>query len=470
MPNEGTYDAQKYTWDPDDTLALVQRRVEPTEQQGNDQNKLRSRYYAEVEQVYDHSGNRAIKRWNKVIDRPNGTERTSMRETLYADGRLTLTREVGEKPEALLHVFAGAMRVASKWIGGQGVFTYHAQLPTRTVSDVVYAQGDDRTTARLHQQIEYTTFGDLLAGREKVIAQGTRDPGDRPRLTRPLYRFDAKEFDEETGLTYFGARHYHQRFGIWLSPDPVLGEYLAGQRNFGVFNPKNLSAYGFGWANPISNSDKDGRSPDSILQSAKEFVPTWQQAMGTVRAVGGACEVVAGVCLGAATSWTGVGAVAGGAIAVHGADQIQAGLRQAFFDEHVDSFTSQGIQKGFGASQTRANQIDAGLSIVGSAYAGWFTASMKVAAIRASSTEAANMSAWRLLWKYDIGSQALSDARYLELGGTATSALEKAEKLSGPGVNFLKGLNLWKTGPTPLGNLGVGAGGAAGGGASLSSE
>ncbi|MDA9535869.1 hypothetical protein ACM41_06205 [Bradyrhizobium sp. CCBAU 21362] len=259
VPNEGTYDAQRYTWDPDDTLALVQRRVEPTEQQGNDQNKLRSRYYAEVEQVYDHSGNRAIKRWNKVIDRPNGTERTLMRETIYADERLTVTREVGEKPEALLHVFAGATRVASKWVGGRGVFTYHAQLPTRTVSDVVYAQGDDRTTARLHQQIEYTAFGELLAGREKIIAQGSRDPEDRPRLTRPIYRFDAKEFDEETGLTYFGARHYNQRFGLWLSPDPMLGEYLAGSPNGGVFQPRNSAAYSFGWGNPVAFNDVQGK-------------------------------------------------------------------------------------------------------------------------------------------------------------------------------------------------------------------
>jgi RHS repeat-associated protein len=260
VPNEGTYDAQRYTWDPDDTLALVQRRVEPTEQQGSDQDKLRSRYYAEVEQVYDYSGNRAIKRWNKVIDRPNGTERTLMRETIYADERLTVTREVGQKPEVLLHVFAGATRVASKWVGGQGVFTYHAQLPTRTVSDVVYAQGDDRTTARLHQQIEYTAFGELLAGREKIIAQGTRDPEDRPRLTRPLYRFDAKEFDEETGLTYFGARHYSQRFGLWLSPDPILSKYLAGAPNGGVYSSRNLAAYSFGWGNPIGYLDKGGKA------------------------------------------------------------------------------------------------------------------------------------------------------------------------------------------------------------------
>src|SRR5262249_40532578 len=47
-----------------------------------------------------------------------------------------------------------------------------------------------------------------------------------------------------------------------LSPDPILGKYLNGQVNDGVFSPRNLAAYGFGWGNPIANRDPDGRSPE----------------------------------------------------------------------------------------------------------------------------------------------------------------------------------------------------------------
>jgi RHS repeat-associated protein len=188
-----------------------------------------------VEQTYDHSGNRAIKRLISVAEGTGTNNRKLVRDTVYADERLTIAREVGQKPEALFHIFSGPARVASKWIGGDGIFTYHAQLPTRTVSDVVYARGDDPTTARIHQQMEYVAFGDLVVGREMIISEGSRDLTNKSRLDRPLYRFDAKEFDEETNLTYFGARHYDQRLGLWLSPDPAFGGYLSGEGNGGIF-------------------------------------------------------------------------------------------------------------------------------------------------------------------------------------------------------------------------------------------
>jgi RHS repeat-associated protein len=251
VPGEGRFEAQKYVWDPDDTLVSALRRIEPPAGADPDDE---DRYYNQTDQTYDHAGNRAIKRLTSVI----GSQRKLVRETIYADERLTVTREVGQKPEALLHVFAGSTRLASKWIGGDGIFTYHAQLPTRTVSDVVYARGDDRTTARVYQQLEYAAFGELLVGREKAIDVAYRSPAERHRLARPLYRFDAKEFDEETALTYFGARHYNERLGLWLSPDPLLSDYLAGNPSGGVFSPKNLTAYGFGWGNPTNAVDESG--------------------------------------------------------------------------------------------------------------------------------------------------------------------------------------------------------------------
>lgn len=470
VPGETNVEARRFVWDPDDTLAVVRRRVEPTEKQDTPA-KRQSRYYADVQQSYGHSGDRVFKRWYLAVDRPSGPDpRKLVRETIYADERLTVTREPGEKPEALLHIFGGSTRLASKWIGGDGILTYHAQLPTRSVSDVVYGRGDDRTTARVHQQLEYAAFGELLIGRERTIARAIRDPSDRSRLTRPLYRFDAKEFDEETGLTYFGARQYDQRFGLWLSPDPILGDYLAGGPNGGVFAPKNLASYGFGWGNPVSNSDRDGRSvdPNSIWQQAKEFLPTWQQAKAAARVAGGVCEVSAGVCLGGATSWTGVGAVAGAVVAAHGVDQIQAGLREAVSGEQVDSVTSEYIlQKGLKLSRPSANGVDAVFSIAGSVSASAITTGIKIASVRASDPLARGLSTWQLLWRTDVGSQALRLSRYKELGGAATTALEKAETLSVPGFNFLKGLTLWKTGPTPLGNLGLGVGGAGGGASQL---
>lgn len=66
-----------------------------------------------------------------------------------------------------------------------------------------------------------------------------------------------------------------------------------------------------------------------------------------------------GVGFGTVTSWTGVGAVAGGALALHGADVAQAAWRG------TDTFTSQGLQAA-GLSQNTANAISTG--ITGAAY------------------------------------------------------------------------------------------------------
>jgi hypothetical protein len=82
-------------------------------------------------------------------------------------------------------------------------------------------------------------------------------------------------------------------------------------------------------------------------------------ARGVINFTLGAGEVAIGVGFGAVTSWTGVGAVAGGAIALHGADVAQAAWRG------TDPFTSQGLQA-VGLSQNTANAISTG--ITGAAY------------------------------------------------------------------------------------------------------
>ena len=241
VSGETTLDLLRHTWDPDDSLSDVTRRIEPTEKQTTDLEK-RSRYFTDVQQSYDHEGNRAVKRAWSVTQRPAGTASPPPKleqETVYADPRLTIVRSPGDKPTALLHVFAGRTRLASMWAGDVGMFTYHAQLSTELVSDVVYSRGDDPTTAQLRQQVEYAAFGDMLLSRQRISPEPGGGPVDRSQIARPLYRFDAKELDAETGFTYFGARHYDQRLGLWLSPDPAFGQYLSGEANGGVFAPRS---------------------------------------------------------------------------------------------------------------------------------------------------------------------------------------------------------------------------------------
>lgn len=51
--------------------------------------------------------------------------------------------------------------------------------------------------------------------------------------------FNAKEFDEETGLYYYGARYYDPRLSLWMSVDPMQEKY------------SELSTYSYTFNNPV---------------------------------------------------------------------------------------------------------------------------------------------------------------------------------------------------------------------------
>ncbi|WP_437911070.1 polymorphic toxin type 8 domain-containing protein [Sorangium sp. So ce327] len=46
---------------------------------------------------------------------------------------------------------------------------------------------------------------------------------------------------------------------MWLSPDPILDEYMEGGPGGGVFNPGNLGLYSYTLNNPVNLVDPDGR-------------------------------------------------------------------------------------------------------------------------------------------------------------------------------------------------------------------
>jgi hypothetical protein len=52
---------------------------------------------------------------------------------------------------------------------------------------------------------------------------------------------------------------------VWQSGDPILGAYLNGERNNGVYNSLNLGLYSYGLLNPLRVIDPDGRSGEDVL-------------------------------------------------------------------------------------------------------------------------------------------------------------------------------------------------------------
>jgi len=96
--------------------------------------------------------------------------------------------------------------------------------------------------------MEYFPFGETWADQ-------------RSNTQRVPYLFTGKEYDEEVGLYYFGARYYDPRTSVWESADPAFGEYLDGQTaGGGIYRPININAYRYASLNPLRLVDPDGRT------------------------------------------------------------------------------------------------------------------------------------------------------------------------------------------------------------------
>jgi RHS repeat-associated protein len=73
------------------------------------------------------------------------------------------------------------------------------------------------------------------------------------------HKFTGKERDAESGLDYFGARHYASNLGRFLSPDLILhpDQSSYGPVSFMV-EPQNWNKYQYGQNNPLKFFDPDG--------------------------------------------------------------------------------------------------------------------------------------------------------------------------------------------------------------------
>ena len=159
------------------------------------------------------------------------------------------------------HVFAGNTRLVSKTVmqeeksgkmttTEQGAYYYH---PDHLGSSSVVTD----KAGKFYEQIEYFPYGETWIN-NKANSEQTSSP----------YKFTAKEYDEETGLYYYGARYYDAKLSRWCSADPAIEDYLpSGDEEYdaylpgigGVFNSINLDAYHYAGDNPIKLIDPNGR-------------------------------------------------------------------------------------------------------------------------------------------------------------------------------------------------------------------
>ncbi len=84
------------------------------------------------------------------------------------------------------------------------------------------------------QHLQYLPYGELFV-----------EQRDAANYYTP-YKFSAKEKDEETGYSYFGARYYMPELSIWSTVDPMADKY------------PDMNVYNYCGLNPIKYIDPDG--------------------------------------------------------------------------------------------------------------------------------------------------------------------------------------------------------------------
>ena len=258
----------------------------------------------------------------------------------------------------------------STWKTPQAVFTHGPQLDDPLI----------RATSTTAQYYHQDGLGSVVAltnpdGSAAALARYDAWGSTVVRLlTIPLYGYTGREPDE-TGLIYYRARYYDPTIGRFTQRDPM--GLAAG-----------INGYAYVNNSPVNFADPLGllpRGPELTLladasqsyfnTTATDAGPWYSglnlgtRAAGAARLLGGAAEAAAGAGLGLSTGWTGVGAVAGGLVFLHGADVAGAGLSELLTGEPQSTFTSQGLQAA-GASSSTAENLDMAVSIGGTLGAG----------------------------------------------------------------------------------------------------
>ncbi len=176
--------------------------------------------------AYDADGNR-VQKTNGNVTPATGTLYWYMSSGIVAESDL-----LGNLQSE--YVFFGGERVARKDFPGNAV-SYYFSDHLKTASVVTDAVGTPKSES------DYYPWGGELQFLN----------GDSNH-----YKFTGKERDTETGLDYFGARHYSNGLGRFITPDwaaiPVAVPYAT------LEDPQTLNLYGYVRGNPASKNDLDG--------------------------------------------------------------------------------------------------------------------------------------------------------------------------------------------------------------------
>jgi RHS repeat-associated protein len=152
-------------------------------------------------------------------------------------------------------IFFGGKRIARRNSGGAVSYFFADHLGTSRV--VTNATGGSP------EESDFYPFGG-----ERVVTDTLPDQN---------YKFTGKERDTESGLDYFGARHYAGGLGRFLSPD---------RGRFQSWDPQTLNRYSYVTNNPLKYVDPDGNFREAVHRTITIGVLTrLGYAVATSRAI-----------------------------------------------------------------------------------------------------------------------------------------------------------------------------------------
>ncbi len=192
---------------------------------------------------------------NRTRTRVNGTTTQAF---LYAPGILGPVAQLAEgSSQATSYVYGSRSNVPDLMI--RGPLTY--RIITDQLGSVRMVV--NAATGAVAQEIEYDPFGEVISD---------SNPGFQP------FGFAGGLYDNQTGLTHFGAREYDAALGRWTSRDPI--SFAGGDSNL----------YGYVVQDPVNFVD-----PSGLLVPWDRVTPPLVRDIGDaanagVRAIGNAAE------------------------------------------------------------------------------------------------------------------------------------------------------------------------------------
>jgi RHS repeat-associated protein len=238
--DSGTNSVIQYLFDEENRLSCVNKGPQMPSPSCNAQ--------GQTQFIYDHAGVRKLKNASSPTIYPN---------QYYTDFG------GGTAGSQFKHIFIGSERILTKKarIAPDRQHWYYHKDHLGSTAMVT------NENSQLVDALHYFPFGEVWLE-------------ERPSSLPADYFFTAKEFDPETGFYDFGARYLDPRFSNWMSADPGLGKYMPDTGRpgnwmspslgndwhrhadlpgmGGVFEPKNVSLYGYSAQNPLRFIDLDG--------------------------------------------------------------------------------------------------------------------------------------------------------------------------------------------------------------------